>query len=126
MKSIVASAMEFMITETNPFGASRIGPFKRHRSISSAIFAMVLWPAARVAQYLIKLSFGAARGKHFGKIDQRTLPRQPKQTSELIDNHVILGDPDTVELALILSGVCRGSFDRVLSAQLEAQRPSQN
>src|ERR1700685_813735 len=69
MKSIVASAMEFMIAETNPFGASRIGPFARHRSNSSAIFAMVLWPAARVAGVISSETPSCASARLFSGLD---------------------------------------------------------
>jgi hypothetical protein len=44
----------------------------------------------------------------------------------VIENHSIIGDLHTVALVLILSDAGKGSVDRLLSAQLEVQRASQN
>jgi hypothetical protein len=52
MKSIVASATEFMSATTKPLGAFCIGPLARTRSSNSATGAMVLCPAARVFEVI--------------------------------------------------------------------------
>jgi hypothetical protein len=49
MKSIVVSAIEFIIAATKVIGASFIGPFARARSRSAAMNAISLCDAARAS-----------------------------------------------------------------------------
>ena len=63
MKSIVVSASEFMIDKTKLIDASRIAPVVRHRSMSSATPAMVLWPSARVSGVISSETVNCARAR---------------------------------------------------------------
>ncbi len=63
MKSIVASAIEFMSAATNAIGTSRKGPPARLRSINSAMPAIVWCPAARLAGVISSETPSSARAR---------------------------------------------------------------
>jgi hypothetical protein len=71
MKSIVASASEFMIATAKSIGVLRKEPLLRIRSINSAKPAMVSCAAARVADVISSETLSCASARRFFRIGRR-------------------------------------------------------